>query len=105
MTNKLIIIPFDYNNVENPKSYMETLEAIEKQEGIIYTNCLDFFSFYYLEKGYDVKVVKQNGDFILLSELLTDTENLYTRKEIRKAHDARRMLIANTFQFQQQKNR
>lgn len=99
MKTKLIVIALDYTDIKNTKSYFETLDAIQKEEPIIHTNCLEFFSFYYLEKGYDVKVVKQNGDYIVLSELLTDQENLYTRRNIRKAHDVRKLLITHEFRF------
>lgn len=104
MTNNQIIIPLDFSNLDNLRSYYEVKAAIEQGEPLIYTTCLEFFSFYYLEKGYDVKVVKKNGEYIILSELLTDRENVYIRKEIRKAHDARRLLLAHAFQFKQGNN-
>lgn len=98
---KYIIIPFDYSGENNLLSYMGTLEAIKEQKEVIYTNCLEFFGFAMLEKGYDVKVVKRNGDYIVLSELLTDTENAYTRRIMRKGHNATKLLLANEFTFKQ----
>lgn len=61
--------------------------------------CLNFFNFDYLKQGYDVKVIKQSGDHIVLSELLTDKENEYTTKEIRWAHNTQRLLIAGALDF------
>ncbi|PLS18903.1 hypothetical protein CVD28_00440 [Bacillus sp. M6-12] len=95
---KKIIIQFDYSN-DKSLSYMEVLRNIEIQTPIIYTNCLDFFSFSSLDKGYDVQVEKSNGDYIVLSELLQDEDNLYTRRHIRKGHDARKLLLSNEFNF------
>lgn len=98
MIEKLIIIQFDYSGENNLYSYKEVLNSIEKDEYIIYTTCLDFFSFSSLDKGYDVKVIKRSGDYILLSELLIEG-NGYTNKNIRKAHNVHRMLLANAFSF------
>lgn len=100
---KKIIIQYD-SSCEKCVSYVQVLEQISKSNALIHTNCLDFFSFTYLDKGYDVIVQKANGDYIILSELLCDAANQYTNKEIRKAHNVRKLLIANKFKFKN-KNR
>ena len=51
MKRKQIVIPLDFSNISGLKSYEEVLKAIEQGKKLIYTNCLDFFSFYYLDKG------------------------------------------------------
>lgn len=94
---KWIIIQWDFSS--DVKSYIETLELIKKDINEINTNCLNFFNFDYLKQGYDVKVIKQSGDHIVLSELLTDKENEYTTKEIRWAHNTQRLLIAGALDF------
>ena len=66
MKRKQIVIPLDFSNISGLKSYEEVLKAIEQGKKLIYTNCLDFFSFYYLDKGYDVEVIKKNGEYIVL---------------------------------------
>jgi hypothetical protein len=104
MDEKMIIIPFDYSDSDKSLSYIEVLESIKKDEKLIITHCLEFFSFFYLDKGYDVKVIKRNGDYILLSELLTDTENTYTQKQIRKAHNVKRLLTSNSLTFKKGKS-
>jgi uncharacterized protein (UPF0335 family) len=98
MRNKMVIIQFDYSDKNELLSYVEVLTNIEKETPVIYTNCLDFFSFSTLDKGYDVKVVRANGDFILLKDLLKN-DKTYTNREIRKAHNVHKMLLANTFVF------
>jgi hypothetical protein len=90
------------NNIDNGKlkSYFEVKEDLDKGVNIIYTNCLDFFCFSYLNKGYDVVAIKSNGDYILLSELLSNSkEHIYTNKEMRTAHNARKMLVAGALTF------
>lgn len=98
---KWIIIQWDFSR--NVKSYIEGLELIKKGANEINTNCLNFFSFSYLSREYDVKVVKQNGDYIILSELLTDKENEYTTKEIRWAHNIHKLLLAGALDFKKTK--
>lgn len=97
MDKKMIVIPFDYSNTGKCLSYVEVQAEMKKGVTEIHTNCLDFFSFNSLDHGYDVRVEKQNGDYILLSELLG--ENPYTRKIIRQAHNVHKLLIANAFDF------
>lgn len=99
---KKIIIQYDYSRGE-VLSYIGVLKQIEAGAPLIYTNCLEFFSFTYLDQGYEVEVRNTNGDYIKLSELLEDTKNEYTYKEIRKAHDVRKLLVANHFWFKEAK--
>lgn len=60
------------------------------------TNCLDFFCF---DFNTEVKVLKQDGSYILKNELLTD--NYYCSKQIRKTHNILKMLKANKFNWKQ----
>ena len=81
------------------KSYDEVNEAINAGEEYIETNCTDFFRFDLLDKDYDVIVHRHNGT-IVLSGLLDDN-NIYTVKQMRKEHNARKMLIAGAFTFKE----
>lgn len=98
MKNKLVIIQFDFSGGNELLSYIEVLDSIKRETPSIYTTCLDFFNFSTLKQGYDVKLVKSNGDYILLSELLLNTKE-YTAREIRKIHNVRKLLLANEFTF------
>lgn len=96
---KKIVIHFDFHRKDVPSlSYVEILEEIKKETPIIYTTVLDFFSFSTLDKGYDVEVIKSNGEYIRLSELLKNDKS-YSMREIRKAHHVHKMLLANSFHF------
>ena len=95
---RIIIIEFDYA-CEKVVSYIEVLSQMEKGAGMIFTNCLEFFSFATLDKGYNVKVVKANGDYILLSELLNDADGNYTKRRIHTAHNVKKLLLAGEFKF------
>lgn len=94
---KMIFITYDYVHPDT-LSYAQVLEAIESEQSVIYTTCINFFDFGLLSKGIDVKVIKENGDHILLSELLTQP-NPYTLRHMRPAHHASKMLMANSFIF------
>lgn len=89
----MIIINYDFIS-GNELSYVEGLEAKDNFE----TNCLDFFSFDNLK--YDVKVLKKDGSYILMSELL-DNDGSYTLKQIRIAHNLQKLLKGGTFNFKQ----
>lgn len=95
--DKLLIIPFDYSTWECD-SYVETMQKIEQGVTPLYTNCLHLFSFDLMNKGYNVKVLKRNGDYILMSELL-QSRNGYTVKHIRKSHRLDKLLLGNCFEF------
>jgi hypothetical protein len=100
MNENLIIIPYDYSHPD-ALSYMEVNDEIKKETALIFTNCLNFFDFSVYDKGYDVKVLKRDGSYILLSELLNNP-HVYTPKIIRKAHNVSKMLMANSFEFKKE---
>ncbi|MCK9279196.1 MAG: hypothetical protein M0P71_01020 [Melioribacteraceae bacterium] len=100
MRNKLINITYDYTNSTN-LSFAEVEEAIKAGVENIHTTCLNFFDFAVLELGYDVIVVKKNLDSIILEDLLDSSTNVYTEKEIRRAHNVSKMLIAGAFKFKE----
>lgn len=100
MNEKLIVIPLDYQHPE-ALSYMEVNTEIEKNTSLIFTYCLNFFDFSVYDKGYDVKVLKKDGSYILLSELLHNP-HIYTPRIIRKAHHVSKMLMANSFRFKKE---
>ena len=87
----MITIHYDYK-VGNELSYAEGVEAGDH----FTTNCLDFFTTD--NPANDVIVLKHNGDYISRNELLAgDTQ--YTLKEIRRAHNIHKMLVAGSFKF------
>ena len=69
---------------------------------LLYTTCLDFFCFDLLDQGYEVIVSRFDGRQIVMSELLTNPEKyekptILGVKEIRKAHNIRRLLVGRHF--------
>lgn len=96
--NKKIIILFDFHDTETCVSYGEVVEGIQNGTPIIFTHVLDFFSFSTLQKGYDVEVLKKNGTYVLLSELLS-SDNTYTTRKIKNTHNVHKLLLANEFTF------
>lgn len=99
--SNLIVIPLDFSEGNKTSSYYEVLERIKDKEELIYTHCLNFFDFSILDKHYDVKVIKSDDSYILLSELLNN-DGSYTNKIIRQAHNVMRLLIAGHFEFKSQ---
>lgn len=93
----MMIHIFMDGEAHNAQPYMVVKTLMECKQEVIRTYCLDFFSFDTLEKGYDVIVVFRSG-YIQLSELLDNTGE-YTDKEIRKAHNVHKMLVAGAFKF------
>jgi hypothetical protein len=70
------------------------------------TYCLDFFSFEYLDMGWDVVMYKNDNktyemyEVIRLSELLDpEKRKQYTDKEIRKSHNVLKMFKAGAFKL------
>jgi len=107
---KVIYILYNYR-APACESYEGVQNSMNNNKGSIYTNCLSFFNFSSLNKGYDVIIMKKliscNGpnsiiekyDLIHLSELIKNNGE-YTKKEIRSTHNLYKMLIANSFQWQ-----
>lgn len=92
----MIIINYDFVSGKE-LSYVEGCEKKDDFE----TNVLTFFCFDQLENGVDVKVVKKNGDYIILSELLRQ-DNGYCEKELRPAHNVYKLLVAEMFDFKRE---
>lgn len=74
-------------------SEISYLEGIEKEKDFN-THCLSFFSF---DTSDDVRVIKKDGSYILMSELLGLSN--YTNKEIRLSHNIEKMLKSGSFKF------
>ena len=71
-------------------------EGLEKEVGFA-THCLEFFSQHFWDQ---VRVVKEDGSYIDLRELLAG-DDFYTSKEIRPAHNLRKMLVSGAFNFKE----
>lgn len=92
---------------QDVSSYGEVQCLIDFDTDIINTYCLDFFSWEYYDKGYDVVMLKYNQlepfmyiELIRLSELLDpEKRKQYTDKEIRKSHDVLKMFKAGAFKL------
>ena len=94
--NKLINIYVDRYISTVPHN--QVLKKVEEGQKTINTQCLNFFNFDYLEKGYDVQIISDDG-YILLSELLENNMNEYSLKNIRKEHNVMKMYIAGSFEY------
>ncbi len=101
------------------KSYNEAKTLIESGVDIIETYCLDFFSFDYLDKGYDVVIynsgIKTHKDYAMLRDLFQERVHIevlrlselldpekskkYTNKAIRREHNVLKMFKAGAFEF------
>lgn len=83
---------------------LEQVRALikEQHKGNIITNCLEFAQFDYLDEGYQVEVVRYNEDNqvekVVLSELLDNNRN-YTVKEISRAQNVQKMVVAGALNF------
>ena len=84
-----ITINFDFVSGKE-LSYIEGLESNVDFE----TNCLEFFCFDYP----NAKAVKKNGSYISVNKLLENSGE-HTNKQLRKAHNLRRMLVAGALKF------
>lgn len=96
---KVIIIPYDFNNVVASVSHEEAIDMMNDGVPYLYTHNLLFFNFNTLDKGYDVKINKKNGDYIILSELL-ENDGRYTDRHIRRSHNVLNLLLAGEITFQ-----
>ena len=96
-----MIIKITYDYVDpNSKSYLEGKKLIDQEESFT-TNCLEFFDFDLFNKRVDdVVVIKKDGKSISLRKLL-DNNTGYTDKEIREAHDAKKLLISGVLEFKE----
>ena len=92
-----IVINFDFVS-GNEISYVEGVAKFMSGIGFE-TNCLDFFQFDSLVQYGDVVVMKKDGSYISLAELLVNENNEYTPKEIRVSHNVRKMLVAGSIDF------
>ncbi len=85
-------------------SYEQVLKAIDHQQSNIVTYCLDFASFHYLSKGYEIRVFRHNDkeqsyDMINVSELLENKRPYSPEKEIRRAHNIPKMIKGHALLF------
>ena len=71
---------------------LDTAAAIEKEEKKILTTCTHFLSSYYMEKRYNIIVLRGN-EKISMADLLNSKEG----REIRAAHNWEKMLYAGCF--------
>jgi hypothetical protein len=98
----MIKIHYDFTD-GSELSIEEAREASKNRESFT-TCCLNFFDGDHLQSGEDIFVLKKDGSYISLSELLdSDTSLAYTHKEIRRAHNTSKMLLAGAFNWKQPK--
>lgn len=90
----MIIINFDFTT-GNEISY---LDGLDKQDDFE-TCVLDFFCATDYAINSDVIVRKKDGSFISRNKLMSNESN-YTVKFMRNAHNIRKMLVANAFDFE-----
>lgn len=89
------------------RTYYEVIMEIERSHlySNIATYCLDFLSFEYLDRGYDVAVYNLGLDdemyeVLRLSELLDpEKRKQYTDKEIKKSYNIQKMFKAGAFKL------
>lgn len=85
-------------------SYDQVLKAIDNEQANIVTYCLDFASFHYLSKGYEIHVLRNNDKeqsytTINVSELLENKRPYSPEKEIRRAHNIPKMIKGQALLF------
>jgi hypothetical protein len=85
---------------------LERVESGLAHYSTILTYCLDFFSFDYLDKGWDVvmyrcdNIIDEMYEVLRLSELLDpEKRKQYIDKEIRKSHNVLKMFKAGAFKL------
>lgn len=83
----MIIIHWDFTDGTELSYY----EGLVKKDNFT-TNCLDFFNMD-IEVD-DIIVLKKSGETISRKNIQN-----HTNKEIRKAHNIHKMLVANSFKF------
>ena len=87
--NNIIVIHYDFTD-GSELSYIQGLNS----KTAFTTHCLEFFS----TENINAIVVKKNGEYIKVKDLLENT-GFHTKKQIRKSHKLRKMLIANVFEW------
>ncbi len=94
-----------FMNGHHPEAtgYDDTMSLLQEGANNVVTYCLDFASFEYAEKGYRVRVVRTDPltgaeSVIDLAELLQN-KRPYTMKEIRRPHDAARLIKSGAITF------
>ena len=87
--NNVITIHYDFTD-GTELSYIEGLEC---KVGFT-TCCLEFFDTY----NENCTVIKKDGSQVSVRELMKNT-GLHIDKDIRKAHNLRRMLVGNALRF------
>ena len=91
LDNCLILDLWDYRSIEKFLSGLLTCNSS------INTNCTDFFCFDTLDKGWNVVVYQRNHSIDLYD--LLNVPGKYTKKEIRKEHNARKLLMSGALKF------
>lgn len=94
-----------FMNGHHPEAtgYDETMALLQEGASHVVTYCPDFASFEYVEKGYRVRVVRTDPltgteAVVDLAELLQN-KRPYTMKEIRRPHDAARLIKSGAITF------
>jgi len=86
---KSIIIHYDFTTGE------EVSFGEGKKLDNFKTHCLQFFN----TEGDDVTIIRKDGRYINNLELLKNVPGEYTEKEIRKAHNIRKIFVAGGFEW------
>ena len=101
----IIVIPIDYTRMdclsyEWMKYFISTPEDWGEKS---FTNCLDFFCFDTLKRGVEDVIIRRfSGQYISAKELLNHEWD-YTERDIRKAHNIRKMFVAGCFNWREPK--
>jgi len=87
--NNIIRVHYDFTD-GSELSYIEGKNC----KGAFTTNCLEFFS----TSNPNTFIVKRDGGRMSVQDLLRN-DGFITKKEIREAHDLRKMLVAGAFEW------
>lgn len=93
-----ITILLDYSNCYDLYSYVEIKNEIKNKNPLLYTTCLNFFSFETLNLFYDVRIQKEIGGSILLTDLIRNTSK-YTNESIDKSTDILNLVLTDKIKF------
>ena len=99
--NVNIIIILDNFSTGGEKSFKEITSWINIEPTYLHHTTHDtrFFNSDYLSDYDDIVVLKRDGGFISLVELISNKYDYYTDKEIRAEHNLEKMLRAESFSF------